>query len=204
MHGDCWSQDRGQALFIFLVFNMSNQGMGWVQPLTRGRDFAESRGCWRPEFAQKLLLLIPFSAEGIEVRFVKGAQSTWEYLQCSEHWPQVCRLFLLIRGWFDLPYLILSYKIHIPQAKKIELAMEATGQRLNSEAKERRNLSRGQRNVKTRHPTGDLDHIQVDVEGKEGTEQTLQRDQFLIWKLLNFFTLAKSRIFHWTSFLGLL
>ena len=109
MYGDCWSQDRGQALFIFLVFDMSNQGIDWVQPLTRGRDFAESRGCWRPEFAQKLLLLIPFSAEGIEVRFVKGAQSTWEYLQCSEHWPQVCRLFLLIRGWFYLPNLILSY-----------------------------------------------------------------------------------------------
>lgn len=50
--------------------------------------------------------------------------------------------------------------------------MEATGQRLNSEAKERRNLNRGQRNVKTWHPTGNLDHIQVDVEGKEGTEKT--------------------------------
>lgn len=48
--------------------------------------------------------------------------------------------------------------------------MEATGQRLNSEAKERRNLSRGQRNVKTRHPTGNLDHIQADVEEKGDRE----------------------------------
>lgn len=50
--------------------------------------------------------------------------------------------------------------------------MEATGQRLNSEAKERRNLSRGQRNVKTRHPTGNLDHIQADVEEKGDRENS--------------------------------
>lgn len=81
--------------------------------------------------------------------------------------------------------------------------MEATGQRLNSEAKERRNLSRGQRNVKTRHPTGNLDHIQADVEEEEGTEKTPKLKSVFITKgpvfnlkVTNFFTLAKSRIFH--------
>ena len=86
--------------------------------------------------------------------------------------------------WAGLRNLLesLTRSLHIPQAKKIELAMETTGQRLNSEAKERRNLSRGQRNVKTRHPTGNLDHIQADVEEKEGTEKTSKPELVFITK----------------------
>lgn len=75
----------------------------------------------------------------------------------------------------------------IPQAEEDELAVEAAEQRsnMNSETKGRRDLSRGQGHVKTKQPTGHLDHTQVGVKEKEGTEKTpslshylLQRDRF--------------------------
>lgn len=41
---------------------------------------------WRSGFTQEKLPLGPFSAEGMEVRFMSAAHLAWEYLQCCEHW----------------------------------------------------------------------------------------------------------------------